>query len=65
MKKTIENYCGPKNPTEAPINDVYCLKRDSKSNIWNWKRRLSRSEIERIRIGVEDISRYFYSDEDW
>ena len=41
------------------------LKRDSRSNIWSWKRRLSEEEIERIYEGTNNISKSFYSDEDW
>lgn len=43
----------------------HTLKRYSESNIWNWKRRLTCSEIRRIREQVEDISKDFYTDEDW
>jgi len=45
--------------------DPYCTKRNSQSIIWNWKGRLTIQEIERIRDKVEDISRVFYSNEDW
>ncbi len=42
-----------------------CIKRDSKSNIWVWKNRLSISQIGRIRNEIGDISDSLYSDEDW
>ena len=65
--KVIESYSSSANPTEtdAGVGSEEILKRNSVSNIWNWKRRLTTSEIERIRCGVEDVSRVFYSDEDW
>jgi hypothetical protein len=43
----------------------YSLKRNSKTNIWNWKNRLTQGEVKRIRERVEGISSYFYTDEDW
>lgn len=64
IKAKIKEYSKSSNPSESPKNGD-SIKLDSKSGIWNWKRRLTKSEIERIRIGVEDVSSVFYSDEDW
>jgi hypothetical protein len=33
--------------------------------MWNWKNRLTPTEIKTIRERVEDISKVFYSNEDW
>ena len=41
------------------------LKRNSVANIDTWKSRLNRSEIERLRSQVKEISRCFYSDDEW
>lgn len=41
------------------------IKRDSKENVWSWKKRLNAEEIERIRTGTKEISSHLYSDEDW
>ncbi len=41
------------------------IKRDSKSNIWSWKKRLTEDEIERIKDKTYDIAKNFYSEEDW
>ncbi|GAG27648.1 unnamed protein product, partial [marine sediment metagenome] len=49
----------------ADPSDQASIRRNSKLNIYNWKNRLTRSEIERIRADVKDISDFFYSDEDW
>jgi hypothetical protein len=40
-------------------------KRDSRSNIWSWKNRLTEDEIEKIKVGTYAISRHFYSEKDW
>ncbi len=63
VRKVIEKHSDSSNPVET--QDPMCIKRDSKSNIWNWKSILTVSDIERIRAGVEEISSVFYSDEDW
>lgn len=41
------------------------LKRDSQSNIWSWKNRLSDQEIDRVYEGTQKVSSKYYSDEDW
>ena len=61
VNEAIRKHTDSTNTSEAPFS----IMRDSKSHIWAWKSRLTESEIERIRAKVEDISRIFYSDEDW
>lgn len=67
IQKVIESYSAPTNPSEsdAPVGSEEILMRNSFSNIWTWKKRLSLEEIERIRRAVEDISCAFYSGDDW
>lgn len=61
----IQEYTDSSNPSEAPASSSTLCRRDSKANIWNWKHRLTESEISRIRESVEDVSQEFYSDGDW
>lgn len=69
IRRIVEEYSSPKDHTEALEGSGFTrrrgLRRDSRANIWAWKGKLSASEIERIRNGVEDISSAFYADEDW
>lgn len=67
VQQVIEKYSNPANPvdTDAPVGSEEILLRNSSSNIWNWKKRLSPAEIQKIRGEVEYISREFYSPEDW
>jgi hypothetical protein len=67
VRNVIENFSSPVNPSEsnAIIGSEATLRRNSASNIWNWKSRLTHSEIQRIRSSVEDISCAFYTAEDW
>lgn len=64
IRRAVQAHSDESNPSEAPPVYQY-LKRDSRSNIWNWKQRLTKAEIERVRRQVEDVSQRFYSDEDW
>lgn len=50
------------NHTKLDKGGVY---RNSKENIYNWKNRLSEEEISRIKIGTNEISKYFYTDKEW
>jgi len=64
IQKEIEKYSSSNNPREQH-NDNEFFKRNSKLNIWNWKHRLTESEIFKIRTQTQDISKNFYSEEDW
>lgn len=58
IRNKVSNYSTAKdNPGK--------LKRDSKSNIWSWKNRLSAQEIDRIYEGTQKISSKFYTEQDW
>ena len=66
----LNKYCGVNNPndttsTEIPVSSRKSIQRNSQSNIWNWKKRLSSNKIEYIRNRVESISSNFYTDQDW
>ena len=41
------------------------LKRDSKSNISTWKKRLTEREIARVRDGTQAIARHYYGEDSW
>ena len=66
-QQVIQSFSSSSNPsdTDAPVGSEEILKRNSASNIWNWKTRLTTSEIEKIRRGVQEISNLFYSAEEW
>ena len=44
---------------------VHQLHRDSKSNIKQWKKRLTEDEINRIKEGMDKTASHFYNNEDW
>ena len=51
------------NPVEAGTADS--IRRDSRAHIWNWKKRLSTEEIERVHSGTADVAGRFYGPDDW
>jgi hypothetical protein len=63
VRNVIRAFSGPTNPTEQHNGNR--VRRDSRSNIWNWKKRLTTDEIDRIRENTNDIGRFFYSEQDW
>jgi len=63
VKNIVKKHSNPANPADP--SDMASIRRNSKLNIYNWKNRLTRSEIKRIRANVRDISDFFYSGEDW
>lgn len=64
VQTVIQDYSGEDNPTDAKKGHTF-TKRDSKSNIKSWKKKLTEDEITHIRTGVEDISSAFYANSDW
>jgi hypothetical protein len=50
---------------DVPLNSRKSITRNSRENVWNWKRRLTADEVLHIRKGVEPVSSLFYSDSDW
>lgn len=64
IQSRVKSSSARKNPTETSRN-IHNVNRDSISNIWNWKNRLSQEEIQRIYEGVGDLGKRFYGDEDW
>lgn len=67
VKKHIQRYSSVSNPSEVPGEDRHStkIKRNSRANIYNFKKRLSQEEIEKIKKETEDIWRFFYQDKDW
>ena len=50
---------------EQSKEDSGSLVRNSKSNIWTWKTRLTDDEIARIKDNTDEIASQFYTEEDW
>lgn len=62
VKRVIQEHTEASNPAEVAAD---CIKRDSKTNIWNWKKRLTQDEILHIRRQIGNLSDNLYSDSEW
>jgi len=65
VEKTISASSSSDNPVEPSRKNIYAVKLDSRSNIDNWKKRLTREEIDYIRKKTEEVSSLYYSDAEW
>jgi len=59
----IAETTDPANPADPA--DPHSLRRDSAAGASIWKERLAPAEVRRIRAGVGDASKLFYSDAEW
>jgi len=65
VQVAVQRSAAPSNPSEVPAEKAFSIQRDSRASIWNWKKRLTAPEIQRIREIAGEVARAFYSDEDW
>ncbi len=66
IKSAIISTTSGANPSEVvKSGQIHQLKRDSRANIKNWKKRLTNQEIATIRKITEPVASSFYTDEDW
>jgi hypothetical protein len=65
IENVILNSSSSENPKELSKKKAHAVRLDSRSNLDNWKRRLSPEEIERIHGMTADLAAEFYPDGDW
>lgn len=65
VEKIIRNASSSDNPAEPSRKNIYNVKLDSRTNIDNWRKRLTADEVKRIRAMTEEISHLFYPDVEW
>lgn len=65
VKSFVREHSHPSNPTETSVEQAYALKRDSRSALWNWKERLTKSEIDLIRQRTLAVADQFYERNEW
>jgi hypothetical protein len=64
-QRKIIKFTSAENPKEVSVANPFKLRIDSRANLENWKRRLQREEIHRIRTLTEDVAGRYYSDDEW
>jgi hypothetical protein len=65
VQQAIVNSSSSENPKEVSKSSVHTVKLDSRSNLRNWKHRLTPEEITRIRAITEDVAALYYPDIAW
>jgi hypothetical protein len=65
VEKTILSSSSSENPVEPSRKNIYSVKLDSRTNIDNWRKRLTADEIKRIRERTEEVSQLFYPEVGW
>jgi hypothetical protein len=65
VEKTIYESSSSENPKELSKKNVHSVRLDSQANLHNWKRRLSREQIDSIRKLTEETATLFYPEMDW
>ncbi len=65
VERRILASSSSENPAELSRKKVHSVKLDSLANLDNWKRRLSSSEIDRIRRETEGVSYLYYPEVAW
>ena len=64
-RQAIQSSSQAENPSELSPGKEHAVKLDSRSNLANWKRRLTGPEIERIRRLTGEVASGYYSEEEW
>jgi hypothetical protein len=65
VEETILTLSNPGNPKEVSTKAAHSVHLDSWANLKNWKKRMSREDIARIRQISEPVASLYYSEQDW
>jgi hypothetical protein len=65
VRDVILHSSSSENPVELSKKKTHSVQLDSRASLDNWKKRLTMDEITRIRRMTEEVSSFFYSDEEW
>jgi glycosyltransferase involved in cell wall biosynthesis len=65
VKTGILRATSSDNPQEISLDSIYATNLDSAANLENWKQRLTKEEVSRIRSLTEEVANIYYSDKDW
>ncbi|MCP5103325.1 MAG: sulfotransferase [bacterium] len=65
VENHIREYSGGAHPAQIPDRKATVLKRNSKENIYSWKKRVTDGEAERIKRITGETAGHFYPDSEW
>jgi len=64
-QRAVQASSSSENPKELSASAVHAFQLDSRANLYNWKRRLSVEEIQRVRQITGEVAACYYPDESW
>jgi hypothetical protein len=64
-QQTILDASSSENPAQLAQGKTHSVRLDSRTNLHNWKKHLSPTEIARLRRQVEETAAIYYPDADW
>ncbi len=64
-RRRIEQSSSVDNPKELSKEHKHSVRLDSRSNLMNWRKRLSEDEVERIKAISGEVASYYYPPESW
>jgi hypothetical protein len=65
VEQTILSSSSSENPGELSKRKVHTVRLDSRANLHNWKHRLEKDEITRVRVLTEDVASAYYPEIQW
>jgi hypothetical protein len=65
VQENILAASSSENPQELSSRSVHAVRLDSRANLHNWKLRLTRDEIHRVRRLTEETAAIFYPEIEW
>lgn len=65
IEAMLERTTQSKDMRDPGSKGAFVLKRNSRANVSQWKKRLAKEEIVRVKTMVQDIASHFYSEADW
>lgn len=63
--RTIRNHTAARNPVDPTNNRMHQLKRDSRSNIYRWRKVLTLDELRAIKAITGDMADRYYDEATW
>ncbi len=65
VQRRIESASSADNPKELSRSRVHAVRLDSRANLYNWRKRLTPEEVNRVRKMTESVSHLYYADQEW
>lgn len=65
VESAVRGASSSGNPKELEVEQPYAVRLDSAANLTNWKKRLTKEEVRRVRDITEGVASIYYDDESW